>query len=367
MTRTQLYILVCTLHAYAATPPVYATPSQPAPTIAHVVREVDPRIWCIHQAANGDLWFGSNGAGAYRYDGQTLTHYDLDDGLAGLQVRDIEDDNQGGVLISTNTAVSRFDGETFSTLEVVEAATEAYGWTLDPNDVWIVHEPGEQGPARYDGRRLHVLKLPKSPAEDEFLARNPGYPQDRFPASGVYSISRDRRGHVWIGTANVGLCRFDGDTISWMYEQRLTTTPSGGAFGIRSIFEDSTGRFWICNTRSRFAIAPHPKQSAGYSLLQYAQGQGLPEAGRDDSPNFTYSPSIAEDSDGALWFACGSDGVWWYDGDQVTKHALSHGAYAITLCIDDAGTLWVGTLEHGVFVFNETGFVPAFNSEPAAD
>lgn len=52
---------------------------------------------------------------------------------------------------------------------------------------------------------------------------------------------------------------------------------------------------------------------------------------------------------------------------MTRKQLYSHGAYALTLCIDNAGTLWEGTLEHGVFVFNETGLVPAFNSEPAAD
>jgi hypothetical protein len=36
-----------------------------------------------------------------------------------------------------------------------------------------------------------------------------------------------------------------------MYEYDLIIAPSGGTFGIRSIFKDKEGSFWFCNTWNR--------------------------------------------------------------------------------------------------------------------
>lgn len=315
---------------------------------------IDPRIWDIHQCRNGDYWFGSNGNGAYRYDGDGVTHFTPRDGLAGLHVRDIQEDARGHVLISTNQGVSVYDGERFSTLELVEEEAGA-GWTLDPEDVWIVFEPGGRGPCRYDGEKLYSLKLTGSPAEE---VTSPGSPQPSRLSSGVYSIHKDRRGHLWFGTAEAGACRFDGENLSWMYEERLTTTPSGGAFGIRSIFEDRTGHFWICNTRQRFKVSSETTLESGHRLIQYESKAGVPASQSDTDENFTYYPSMTEDSQGVLWMACGSDGVWKYDGESVTRFPIGDDAYAITIHLDLGGKLWVGTLESGIHTLEGATFEP---------
>jgi len=337
--------------------------SEAAPAIGQVsasppgqaVTEIDPRIWCIHQCRNGDYWFGSNGNGAYRFDGQRVTHYTQADGLSGQQVRDIEEDAAGNVFISTTDGVSRFDGERFTGLELVEALPSEDDWVLDPDDVWIVSGSGNDGPFRYDGERLYHMKLSTSPAEDAHRARFPDTP---FSPAGVYSIYRDRRGHLWFGTAAVGLCRYDGQILSWLHEERLTTTPNGGAFGIRSIYEDRAGDFWICNTRQRFKISPDVTLEDGHSLIKYDKKEGLPEAQSDTDENFNYYPSMTEDDAGALWMACGYDGVWKYDGEGVTRYTIGDGAYAISICCDMEGKLWIGTLENGIHTFEGAGFEP---------
>lgn len=319
------------------------------------VTEIDPRIWVIYQASNGDFWFGSNGNGAYRFDGEVVTHYTSEDGLTGTQVRDIQGDNKGNIFISTNSGVFKFDGTAFTLLKITKATSPDDGWTLDADDVWIVYQPGENGPLRYDGENLYMLQLSKSPAEDAVVAQ---YPQTDFSHSGVTSIYKDRRGHVWFGTSSVGLCRFDGQTLSWMYEEHLTTTPSGGSFGIRSIYEDRAGHFWICNTRNRFQVSPESVLADGYNLIKYEKETGLPDAAINADTNFNYFPSMTQDQAGALWMACGSDGVWKYDGKNVTRYTLDDDAYALKIYCDNLGMIWVGTLESGLFQFNESGFEP---------
>ncbi len=337
-------------------PPITASPP------GQVVAEIDPRIWVIHQGRNGDYWFGSNGNGAYRYDGQRITHYTKADGLSGHQVRDIEEDAMGNVFISTTGGVSKFDGKRFAALELVEASPTKDGWELNPDDVWIVSYPGNHGPYRYDGEKLYHLKLSKSPAEDAYRAK---YPDINFSPSSVYSIYKDRRGHLWFGTASVGLCRYDGQTLSWMYEERLTTTPSGGAFGIRSVYEDRAGDFWVCNTRQRFEISPEVLLEDGHSLIKYEKKEGLPGAQSDTDKNFNYYLSMTEDDAGALWMACGNDGVWKFDGKDVTRYTIGGGAYAISIYRDHEGKLWVGTVEQGIYTFEGASFEPFKPHEPS--
>jgi len=327
-----------------------------------VVTEIDPRIWVIHQGRNGDYWFGSNGNGVYRYDGQRIVNYTKADGLSGHQVRDIEEDAMGNVFISTTGGVSKFDGKRFAALELVEASPTKDGWELNPDDVWIVSYPGNHGPYRYDGEKLYHLKLSKSPAEDAYRAK---YPDINFSPSSVYSIYKDRRGHLWFGTASVGLCRYDGQTLSWMYEERLTTTPSGGAFGIRSVYEDRAGDFWVCNTRQRFEISPEVLLEDGHSLIKYEKKEGLPGAQSDTDKNFNYYPSMTEDDAGALWMACGNDGVWKFDGKDVTRYTIGGGAYAISIYRDHEGKLWVGTVEQGIYTFEGASFEPFKPHEPS--
>ena len=47
---------------------------------------------------------------------------------------------------------------------------------------------------------------------------------------------RDRKGHVWFGTGIFGICRFDGQSLDWMYEGHLTECEGGGWFG-KGMFE----------------------------------------------------------------------------------------------------------------------------------
>lgn len=312
------------------------------------------RIECLYTAENGDRWFGTDGDGVYRHDGERLVRYTRADGLPGMQVRSVLDDERGGVLVSTTDGVGRFDGERFVTLEI-EELSGSDGWRLDPDDVWLVVAPGEGGPCRFDGETLYRLELTKSPAEEAFRR---AYPRAAFEPDGVYCVYEDRRGHVWFGTAAAGLCRYDGETLAWMYEERLTTTPAGGAFGIRSIYEDTAGDFWICNTRQRFEFAPEVSAQDGFPLLQYETEEGLPASQADTDANFFYFASITEDDEGSLWMTSGEDGLYEYDGESVTRYSIGDGAYATGVHRDRDGSLWVGTLEHGVYTFDGERLAP---------
>jgi ligand-binding sensor domain-containing protein len=82
----------------------------------HESLEIDNNIRSIYQDKKGNYWFGTNGAGVFRFDGTTITQFTVTDGLADNQIQNIQEDPMGNIWFGTGLfGVSRFDGKTFTT------------------------------------------------------------------------------------------------------------------------------------------------------------------------------------------------------------------------------------------------------------
>lgn len=311
-------------------------------------------VWTIYQDKKGNYWYGSDGNGLYFNNGISLTQYSIGSGLCGNQIREINEDKYGNIIISTPECVSKFDGKKFITLTPIKTNE----WKLNKDDIWLRGGSADNpGPLRYDGKQLHQLEFPKSPNEDEFYKKYPSHNKSAYSPYDIYTLYKDKNGHVWFGTGNLGLCRFDGKTISWMYEDDLTYTPEGGSFGIRSIFEDSKRKFWICNTKNSFKMVTGNKMIDGYSYLNYKKEKGI------DFSKFNkdkiYFQSIVEDKNGELWMTTFNDGVYRYNGTESKHYIIKDGEKAVNiLCIfkDKKDVIWLGTELNWVYRFNGEDF-----------
>lgn len=161
-------------------------------------------VFAMFQDRGGNLWFGTDGEGAHKYDGREFTSYTTRNGLAGNMVRCIAGDRRGRIWIGTDGhGVSCIDGATFRTY------TKANGLNNDR----------------------------------------------------VYEILEDRAGNIWFSTLGAGACRYDGRTFTAFGEaQGLTTNDlpcpcgSGIAHGkchgpigahVQEFFEDRDGVLWL--------------------------------------------------------------------------------------------------------------------------
>lgn len=344
--------------------------TSPSPALGETVADIDKSCWMVFQDKDNNYWFGSDGSGVTRYDGQTLIRFNTKHGLAHDQIRGIQQHRPTGhILITTNGGVSRFDGERFVTLPITElkpprsnvfselgpdeSATE--GWLLNDSDVWLA---GGIGPRRYDGETLYQLKFPKSPLEDEWRKT---HPQTRWDPYDVWFVYKDTKGHMWFGTGGIGVCRFDGQSLDWMFEQHLTEIEGGGWFGFRSIIEDKNGDYWICNTQFGFVMQPHGAgQEPG--LITYQRKPGMDLSNLDTTEKYIYFQSIVEDNNRDLWMSPYMGGVWKWDGSKMTHYPLKFGdgpdppqdIKMISLAKDNHGNIWVATQEHGPYKFNTT-------------
>jgi len=66
--------------------------------------------------ADGTMYFGTDGGGVYRFDGDTWSVYTVEDGLADNSVNTVACDGKGAIWIGTPNGVSRFNGINWLTL-----------------------------------------------------------------------------------------------------------------------------------------------------------------------------------------------------------------------------------------------------------
>ncbi len=321
-------------------------------SIGDPVKELGNHLWYVYQDINNNYWFGSNGEGVFRYDGKTILNFTTKDGLCSDSIRQILGDESGNIFFSTLGGINKFDGKNITTLQPIESDN----WKSEAGDLWffMLGKRDEHGPYRYDGKNLYHLEFPKHYLHDEIYERgiNPF-----FSPYEVYTIYKDRKGAIWFGTSVFGACRFDGKSIKWMYERDLTIVPNGGSFGIRSIFEDQEGSFWLCNTKQRYIV--NMEETGKSDRLKYQKINGIGNAEVFGGDEYIYYSHIIEDLNGDIWLTTWDQGVYKYDGKNITHYSVKDALNDVNLVSmykDKLGNLWLGTPENGTYKFNGKTF-----------
>ncbi|MBX3117617.1 MAG: hypothetical protein KF784_01010 [Fimbriimonadaceae bacterium] len=342
---------------------VSLTPSIPAPVspltkatttavIGEAVADVGKNVWVIYQDKKNNYWFGSDGQGVYRYDGKAITQFSTKDGLPNNRIREIKEDKSGNIFISTLDGICKFDGRTFTTLNVVKTDK---GWRLHSDDLWFKGASNEPGPFRYDGKTLYLLKFPKHYLEDQITKETP------YPAASpysIYTIYKDTKGNVWFGTANLGACRYDGKSLTWIYERHLSEIEGGGSFGIRTIGEDKSGKFWICSNRFRYAMSAGMR-SGKSNVIDYTREDGISHTASKSGYDPIFFESMTRDDQQNLWMSSNGSGVWRFDGRSLKHFPVKTGSsWLITVYKDNNGDIWLGTDSAGVFKLDGSEFKP---------
>jgi len=328
--------------------------------VGDTVQELGDHLMHVFQDSRNNYWFGSWGEGAYRYDGNTIIHFTTRNGLPGNRVDGIQEDASGNILLNTDKGICKFDGQAITTINVSKIRND---WKLQPGDLWFSTPQDTAAVYRYDGKLLYRLELPKTKAGDEYLASHPRdiYPYNTFSPYDVYHIYTDKKGNVWFGTAQLGVCRYDGKSHDWLYEEHLTSIKGGGSFGIRSILEDRKGKFWICNTSYQYDMLPGSEKNR----VNYQRIKGVDHSKILAEQKPVYYLSILEDKNGVIWMTTYADGVYRYDPsvlageESITHYMVTNGDTAVNLYSiyrDRQDNLWLGTHDDGAYKFNGKTF-----------
>ncbi|HEX6886088.1 MAG TPA: two-component regulator propeller domain-containing protein [Planctomycetota bacterium] len=205
------------------------------------------------------------------------------------------------------------------------------------------------------------------------------------------SILQDSRGNFWFGSWNEGVCRFDGETLTY-----FTSEDGLSDDQIRSIHEDRRGVVWfeggsgISGFDGGRIFTPILRNYASQDDWQLAPGdlwfkedggvgatelEGQPGVYRYDGETFTYLPypapadraeasayattGMARGKSGRLWFATYT-AVFGYDGESFTildDESLGlderTGRLHVRCVLEDRqGRLWIGNNGIGVLLWD---------------
>ena len=150
--------------------------------------------------------------------------------------------------------------------------------------------------------------------------------QDGLPSSIILDILQDREGHLWFGTEDGGVCRYDGTTFT------TYTTADGLAHNtVRSMMEDQEGHLWFGTEGGGVC------RYDGTTFITYTTADGLAH---------NAVTSMTEDQEGNLWFGAWGGGLSRYDGNAFTTYTTEHGLAhntVVSMLEDQEGNLWFGT------------------------
>lgn len=337
--------------------------SNSAPLVAKgdTVKELDSSILYVFQDKNNVYWFGSDGQGLYRYDGKVILHFKKKHGLCDNQVRGIQEDKAGNIYINTVRGISKFDGKAFTTLNPETGRSFKNEWKSAADDLWFPAAQDSGLVYRYDGKHLHRLKMPQTKLGEAFILKYPRsqYPYMTFSPYDVYTIYKDSKGSIWFGTGTLGVCRYNGNTFTWITEDDLTELDDGPANGVRSIIEDADGKFWFSNSLYRYNLYENGTAKKEKGKRSYSKEKGIGSLDELKDGTLHCYLCATKDSSGALWIATYNAGVYSFDGKAITHYAIEEPGKTVTLFSvykDRQGTLWLGTHQSGAYRFNGKTF-----------
>jgi len=332
------------------------------------------------------LWAATDG-GVIRWDTISATYvkYTGSDGLHRNAVTGIAIDGEGNVWFATEDpgeskytlyglpAVSKFDGQSWTTYgtmrQAVEAEYDVIHTAVNENDLWLVDREGtvwiisSQGVQAFDGVEWTVYEPPDTLVEQEatalsmdtsgrvWIASRFAYGQtggvsvfdgqewrqyrieDGLVSPFVSDIAGDEEGNVWFAT-DYGVSRFDGE--GW--------TTYGTADGLPSdivhrVAVDPQGRVWVVADGGASVFA-------GESWRTFGTADGL-------SNDLVHA--ITFDSMGKTWFGGWGGAIDSFDGEGWTSYVTEdklpdYSVSAIT--VDAQGRVWLGTSGPEPVVFN---------------
>ncbi|MCK5148653.1 hypothetical protein KAR48_18000, partial [bacterium] len=254
-------------------------------------------ISCLTVDNEGHLWFGTNFAGLYQYDGaciKSCMKHEMGNPLTLTSERitfcELVDDhgfwigtNYGGLnLINSNTmCVERVFTKLLDTLQfnadyLLRCALQ------DPDDrIWL---GSNGGLCRYN------------PVDSSFTRV--------IIYADVQCIFFNSGGTIWLGTSAKGLGRLDPET----HELKYYSTPQGLVHpNVHSIAEDDHGTLWIATATGLSRFDPYLE-----SFTNYTEKQGLPTS---ELKHFAKRLS-----DGNIYLGTSGKGIIYFNPDDLSAN-----------------------------------------------
>ncbi len=297
------------------------------------------QIVTIHEDTKGNLWFGTYGGGLCKYDGWNFSYFTEDDGLGSNDVNDIFEDKNGNLWIATRGGITVFDGKSFRNFTVddglISNSVNSIVQDTEGN-IWIATHAGiskydPSAALRTGGQTFTGFTMKKNGLVSDDVSIN----------------MADNSGNIWFGTPD-GVIKYNGnDFINYTEEDGLDFSD------IRSIIEDDYGNIWF-GSYSGGGLYKYntehddrePKTSNTKKFIKYNSDNGLCK---------DIILALFIDKAGFIWIGTDGGGVCKFDGGVFTQYTTHEGLsynHVSSIYEDNSGKIWFGTYGYGVNIYN---------------
>lgn len=286
-------------------------------TIEHFAKLGNPPVRNVYRATDGALWVGTDGQGAYRLQGDAVTHYRAPPDLPNNFVRAFLEARNGDMWLGTDEGLARI----------------AHGSAPGHTQQYAVRD----GLAHYS-----IRSLLETPDGDIWIGTEQGlsdWHAGRFVnneitaalrGEKIWSLAESSGGFLWIGTRDHGLFRVHGSTlVQFTRAQGLATN---SIYGIA----EAKGRLWFSGPNTVFSSAltdletsdgtpDHAVRVATYGLPFGASGAQF-YGGRQ--------PSVCVGQDGEVWFPSSKGAVYIRTAEEAAAPAKPAPVFIRTVAVD---------------------------------
>ena len=235
-------------------------------------------VFSLLEDSKGILWFGTIGAGVYRYDGKNFTNITTKDGLVDDVIGCVYEDKSGNIWFGTQAGVSHYNGKTFQNFTIKDG--------LPNDDINSIIED-QHGKLWFGARGKACIY-----ENGKFTI----FTNNGIPFQNVRSIIEDKKGDIWLGGDN-GLWRYNSNSIDSIGQFTNFTKDFVGF-----IYEDSKGNIWTSSNV--------PVMGPFWALTRYDAKTLTPTVIKEEANMFF---GILEDKEDKIWLGH-LRGVYRYDG-----------------------------------------------------
>lgn len=287
--------------------------------------QIGEYVTSAFEDSKGNLWFGTLAKGIVKYDGNSLKYYSQKDGLPSDRVIGVIEDASGVFWFTTGDGLSKYDGKTFTNLQISkdDFSSNMVSTTLiDSKGVFWVGTWG--GVYIFDGKEFNHFPLPNPKIETIINEDTKGW---------ITEIEEDSQGNIWFGRDGYGACKYDRDSFV-----HITKKDGLHSNNITEIEFDKDGNAWL-GTRVAEHDNPDPANRKGKGGANKMTKNGIISFAEIEAFNTGDVYEIYNDNSGNMWISTTKNGVYRFDGNRFKHYDVP--ISIMSMLKDKKGSLWL--------------------------
>jgi ligand-binding sensor domain-containing protein len=360
--RIPVWIIACCLL------PAFSAFSQPYNFIPYSLPEGLPQsqVYAAFQDSKGYLWFGTQGGGVSRFDGNTFETFGVGEGVPSNFISAVFEDSRHRIWVGSSQGFAWFDGKQFRAISGMEGSNlpaNAF-WEDSAHHLWV---GTARGVYLFDFEQNKLKKYNFGNVLDE-VGIYTFFPSGNFlwvgshrgawrcdiaqrniispvglPGNPVYAFTKTGAGRLWVGCFGDGIYQID--------EQSKQASPirrNPDMERVLCLYTASDGEVWAGTQNAGITII-NPADS---SYTHITETDGLPH---------NHVRAITRDHSGNLWIATSGSGVARVSGQAFRCFDRNDGLLGTriyALLEDHTGKIWLSESQTGLQTLDSTGFQP---------